>query len=268
MKPKFRMIFLTLLALLMYVIPAYASSSLIEQIAREEKAFRENIFTKQVKIVSMRIVRGGLPKISINTGIVVGRENRDDKEVFYVITASHVLGNDDRSIKEVKLRVVFPTKNQFANSSNSYYKAEFLFNNWLLEYAFLKIEVSKSDIDNLNVQAATISQEMPEILEEFWVSGFYKGDHLVANKSYLSRVVLDEKAVISDGTPVFIAINLYFIADGVNGPGMSGGGVFNAKGELVALLWALTDGNMVMGTPVLLIQKDFTEKLKNLKQEK
>lgn len=255
---------ISLLMIFTFIIPTAtaAGESLIKQIALEESAFRKSIFDKQVKISTMEIVRGSLKKIKSATGVIVGRESQNDKEIFYIITAAHVLGEYDKLIQDVNLQIFFPTKETFATVA-SHYPAQLLFFNWLLEYAFLKVEVPTSDKDNLDVQVAAISQEKPGFLNEFWVSGFYKGTHLVANKSYLSNITINETGTYSD-TPYFIAFNLFFVADGINGPGMSGGGVFNTKGDLVGLVWAVEDNNIVNVTPAFFIQRDFNEKLKSL----
>jgi|GEM_PF-4664917 len=269
MKGKIRIVFLAFCAFFVPIM-AVASESLIEQIAREENAFRRSIFDKQVKVSATKIVRGDLKKSTGGTGVIVGRESQNDKEIFYIITAAHVLGEDEKTLKEASLQVIFPTKESFATGSSSHYPAELLFFNWFLEYAFLKVEVPLSDKDNLDVQVATIYQKIPEFLHEFWVSGFYKGKYLVANKSYLSRMFTNETGTYSNDVPYLIALNLYFIASGVNGPGMSGGGIFNLKGELVALIWAVEGQNIIVAIPALLIKEDFTKKLKSLdqKQEK
>lgn len=249
---------------------AVVGESWIEQMAREETAFRENIFTKQVKVNTRHYVSNNSLWFNSGTGVIVSRESQNDKEVFYIITAAHVAPVKDSSSNEsIDVTVAFPTKKLFANASSSVYPAQILLSNKLLEYAFLKVEVPKEDSPNLNVQVAVISKETPKLLNEFWLSGFYKGQYLVANKAYLSFMVLNESGQYLDGTPYFLANNLYFIADGINGPGMSGGGVFNSKGELVGIVWATSESyNIVMAVSAIAIQSNFTEKLKNQKKEK
>lgn len=256
----------SLLMIFTFIMPTAAATgeSLIEQIAREEFAFRRSIFDKQVKVSTMKIVRGNLQKFSSGTGVIVGRESQNDKEIFYIITAIHVLGQDEKMFNNLSIQIFFPTKEIFAISSSSRYPAEILFFNWFLEYVFLKVEVLKSDVNNLDVKVAAISQETPLPLEEFWVSGFYQGKYLVANKAYLSYMVTQESGHFN-GTPFIVYNNLYLIANGVNGPGMSGGGVFNTKGDLIGLVWAVNDNsNIVNAVSAVFIQRDFTEKLKSL----
>ncbi|MDO8591150.1 MAG: serine protease [bacterium] len=265
-------ILVTLMAFFFLFLPikAIASESLIEYIAREEKTFRVSIFAKQVRVFANRLVRGDLTKYTNATAVIIGHESRDnkDKDFFYVITAAHVLSEYDQPASTISLYVIFPMKKQVADSEPVHYKAELLFPiNWVLEYAFLKVEVPKNDLDNLNIQVAAISQEIPKLLEEFWISGFYQSKYLVVNKAYLSNVVKNEKSN-TNGMPYLITTNLYFIASGVNGPGMSGGGIFNLKGELVALFWAFEGQNIVIAVPALLIKENFTEKLKSLEQER
>lgn len=248
------------------ISPPTPPPNILEQLARQEKEFRKNIFKSQVKLHTSRLIRGNIWRNGMGTGVIVGRENRGDKTAFYIVSAAHVLmTQSSEALKDTKIVATFPEKNTAFPAVQSGYSAKFLFGAWELEYVFLEAEVPNVELGKLDVAVASVAQGPPERLENHWASGYLHGQFVVANKAYLSRVVFNERGVF-DSTPYFILLVLYFIADGSNGPGMSGGGVFTARGELTALIFAVGDGgNILSAAPAFLIQQDFTAKLEALK---
>ena len=103
MKIGVRILFV-LLVLILAPLSALADESSIVEYASAQKEFRRAIFRSEVKIHTSVLVRDGLWKNGIGTGVVVGRENQPDKTIFYVITAAHVLLTENSELlKETKI---------------------------------------------------------------------------------------------------------------------------------------------------------------------
>ena len=266
MKIGVRILFV-LLVLILAPLSALADESSIVEYASAQKEFRRAIFRSEVKIHTSVLVRDGLWKNGIGTGVVVGRENQPDKTIFYVITAAHVLLTENSELlKETKIVAAFPEKSIAFPVAQTGYSAKFLFVAWNLEYVLLQVEVPNSDLGKLDVAVASIAQKAPERLESFWVSGYLRGTLPVVNQAYFVRAVVNERGQAGEFV-YFLLLNFFFIADGISGPGMSGGGVFNAKGELMAMTWAVDGDHIVNAIPAFLIRQDFTARLEVLKNK-
>ncbi len=266
MKTGARILFV-FLALVIATPSALAGENPIVEYANAQKEFRRAIFRNEVKIHAGVLVRDELWKNGTGTGVIVGRENQPDKTVFYIITAAHVmLTENSELLKETKIVVAFPEKSIAFPAAQSGYSAKFLFGAWNLEYVMLEVEVPNADLEKLDINVASVAQKAPERLESFWVSGYLQGRYPVINEAYLSQVNINERGQ-AGGFVYFLLMNFYFIANGVGGPGMSGGGVFNARGELVAMIWAMNGDNIVNAIPAFLIQQDFLARLEALKSK-
>lgn len=260
-------LFLILFLSMPLVAPVFAGEDFFGKLAQQEKEFRDSIMTKQVLIIVQRTIRGDLPKRVVGTGVIIGKQEKDDKVFFNITTAAHLFGTDEEFFKNADIRVFFSTAQALANLSQAFYPAKIITFNWQLEYVLLSVEIPKAEAINLRTEIAPIAQEPPKILETFWMSGYYSGAYPVVNKAYLSRVIFNYKG-FSDNGPFQVFLDFAFIASGVNGPGMSGGGAFNYKGEYVALLWAVEDdGRIVHGIPAVFIFEDIRVKFEAFKKK-
>lgn len=257
-----------LILLAMIGAPAVAGAAdSFSDIARQEREFRLSILKSEVKIYRAEKIREGAITTAYGSGIIVFKEEKADKVIFDIVTAAHVLSENAELFEVVKLGVAFQTKKLIAVANPKIYGAKFMFGAWGYEYVALRIEVPKNEAADLDVSVAKVAPDLPKFLETYWASGYLGGYYPVVNKAYLSRINVQARDY-ADSSPYWLLMSIDFIADGSNGGGMSGGGVFNVSGEWVGLIWATENsGQIVSATPALFIYNDYLEK-KKAKAEK
>lgn len=231
-------------------------------IARQEREFRLSIIKSEVKIYRAEKIREGAIKTGYGSGVIVSKEEKADKVIFDIITAAHVLSENAELFEVVKLGVAFQTKKLMAVANPKIYEAKFMFGAWEYEYVALRVEVPQNEAADLDVSVAKTASDLPQFLETCWAAGYLGGRFPAVNKVYLSRINVQSGNYVN-GSPYLLLMTMEFIADGSNGSGMSGGGVFNASGEWVGLIWAVENsGEIVNATPALLIYSDYLERKK------
>ena len=142
---------------------------------------------------------------------------------------------------------------------------------WGTEIMSLKVDIPAQDLDKFNIQVAEIAKALPLSLydskylgiepDEVFLCG-YPDAIPVVNPGNISQYLYNFNFNYYTDLVKVAAIN----ATGFNGPGQSGGGVFNQDKELVGIVFGskYSPSNLVYAVPIDVIVERFLKQLPEL----
>lgn len=204
--------------------PIAVSKGLMEDEDSENPAGR---LQERCGNVSVRIQAGNL----IGSGIIY----KSDENMVWIATAAHVLDNVQDPVK-----ITF--SDGFATATSSIKRAE------EQDVAFLLVAREALVVDGTdhgeNYRCAPVSQDAYDAVQEGDLVIALGSKSGVGEEAYAGMLLQDY--VLLEDFGVYM-----MVADVVTKPGMSGGGLFDAKGHLIGILCGVSEDDEVAVAPLL-----------------
>jgi len=278
-----KLLFVVILMNLFVIIPIFAFTEDKPKDAENYEMhlaqMRKEIQSHIVYLMIITPKREGRDAKASASGVVIFRENHQAENFmgevieynrYYILTNPHVVGEKNGELKRYKednVRIYVLGKNDRIRA-----QAEIVAWQWNSAALLLKVDIPKSESEYFKFQAAKIADKLPISLYDskysdknvnsVYLSGNPSG-YPVINLGYVSTYITDFNFNSYMNFTKAVAIS----AQGWNGSGQSGAGVFNQNGELIAIIFGgpYSVSNLIYAVPIDIIVERFLKKLPEFK---